>query len=345
MAEGAPGAAMARETAEAPEVVARLMRDCRPAVAELERLFTSRRPTHLVTSARGSSDHAAHYLKYLCEILLGLPCASVGASVASVYGARLDLEGCIVTAVSQSGASPDSLAFAAEVKRAGAPLITITNAADSPLGRLADVPLVLGAGPEESVAATKTFIASVALAARIIAAWAGSAEVVDACERLPEALARAASIAWPPLEDRLVGLGENASLYVLGRGPALAMAEEAALKLKETSGLHAEAYSTAEVVHGPMELIRPDFPVVLMAPPDAAAGTNRATAARLRAAGAEVYIAGHEPGDLPTAATAHPLLDPIAMIQSFYGCACRIAIRRGRDPDRPHLLSKVTRTL
>jgi len=337
MAEDAQ-TAMARETAQAPEVVARMLRDAAPAMAEVGKLFHTQKPSHIITSARGSSDHAAHYLKYLCEIVLGLPCASMGASVVSIYRRSLTLRQCIVVAISQSGASPDSLAFATEAKRAGVPVVSITNVPGSALAALADVAVELGAGPEQSVAATKTFIASAAMAARIVAAWADDQAFSDAFDSLPEALADANKRRWLAIE---AAAARAQSLYVLGRGPALAMAGEAALKLKETAGLHAEAYSSAEVIHGPMALIEPGFPVLLLAPQDAAYETNLATAERLRAAGADVHVVA----GLDFAVTGHTLLDPISIIQSFYGTAERIARARGRDPDHPKLLSKVTKTL
>ena len=339
------GTAMARETAEAPGVVARLMQDAAPALREAGKLFQAHKPSLIITCARGSSDHAAHYMKYLTEIVLGLPCASVGASVVSIYGRRLTLRGTIVVAISQSGASPDSLAFVAEAKRAGAPVVSITNMPASPLARLADVAIELGAGAETSVAATKTFIASAAIAARIVAEWGGDAAYRSAFERLPDALHAASGLQWSVLEDAVAAAR---SLFVLGRGPSLAMAGEAALKLKETCGLHAEAYSSAEVIHGPMALIEPGFPVLMFAPEDAALATNQATAARLRAAGAGVHVAcaaGADAHSLGYAATGHPLLDPISLIQTFYGSAERISRARGRDPDHPRLLSKVTKTI
>lgn len=331
--------AMARETAEAPEAVARMLERNGPAFAEIGRLFRGQKPSHLVTSARGSSDHAASYLKYLVEIELGLPCCSIGASVVSIYGTRLRLRDTVLVTISQSGRSPDILAFQADAKRAGVPTLAIVNDEASPLARGADLCLPLSAGPEKSVAATKTFIASAALAARLVAACAEDGALIAAAEKLPEALARATSLSWPAAEAALT---TASSLYVLGRGPSLAMAEEAALKLKETCTLHAEAYSAAEVLHGPMEIVGPGFPVLAFAPADASEATMLATLDRLAAAGAQVLRLG-APG-LPCAATMHTLLDPLAMILTFYAGAERIARARGRDPDRPRLLQKVTET-
>jgi glucosamine--fructose-6-phosphate aminotransferase (isomerizing) len=133
------------------------------------------------------------------------------------------------------------------------------------------------------------------------------------------------------------------SLYVLGRGPALPIAQETALKFKETCGIHAEAYSIAEVMHGPLELLGQDFPVLVYSPEDQSRATTRESIARIRATGADILVV--EEGGLPSARTAHPLLDPIAMIQTAYPCIETIARARGRDPDRPKLLKKVTETV
>lgn len=325
---------MAHEIAEAPEAVARMLATNRKALAELGRLYRDRKPSHIVTCARGSSDCAASYFKYLIEITLGLPCCSLGASVVSVYGARLALRDTLLLTISQSGQSPDILAFQAEAKRAGIPTLAVTNTEDSPLASEADLCLPLRAGPERSVAATKTFIASAAMAAALVAACGDDREFTGAVETLPEDLSHALATRWSEVEDVL---SPAASAYVLGRGPSLPMAQEAALKLKETSGLHAEAYSAAEVVHGPMELVEQGFPVLVFAPEDKAFATTRDTGQRLSQAGARVMTPDY-------IRTRHPLLDPISLIQTFYGSAERIARRRGRNPDKPRLLKKVTET-
>ena len=325
---------MAREIAEAPEAVARMLATNAKALAELGRLYAERKPTHIVTCARGSSDCAASYFKYLIEVTLGLPCCSVGASVVSVYGARLALRDTLLLTISQSGKSPDILAFQAEAKRAGVPTLAVTNTEESPLARDADLCLPLCAGVEQSVAATKSFITSAAMAAGLVAAASGDPRLSGALDALPDDLGRALALRWNEVEDMLA---PSHSSFVLGRGPSLPMAEEATLKLKETGGLHAEAYSAAEVLHGPMELVTPGFPVLIFAPKDQALATTQETARRLGEAGARVIMPDY-------AATRHPLLDPISLIQTFYGSAERISLRRGHNPDKPRLLKKVTET-
>src|SRR5262245_9808990 len=325
---------MAREIAEAPEAVARMLATNAKALAELGRLYRERKPSHIVTCARGSSDCAASYFKYLIEITLGLPCCSVGASVVSVYGAKLDLRDTLLLTISQSGKSPDIIAFQAAAKRAGVPTLAVTNTEDSPLAREADLCLPLCAGIEQSVAATKSFITSAAMGAGLVAAASGDAGLAGARQALPEDLGKALALRWSRAEDLLA---QSDSSFVLGRGPSLPMAQEAALKLKETGGLHAEAYSAAEVLHGPMELVSDGFPVLVLAPKDKALATTQETVRRLGEAGSQLIVTEY-------AATRHHLLDPISLIQTFYGSVECISRRRGRNPDRPRLLKKVTET-
>lgn len=326
---------MAIETAEAPEVVERMLRDNAQALADIGKLYRSRRPSHFITCARGSSDHAASYFKYLMEIVLEVPCCSIGASVVSIYASQLKLRDTLLVTISQSGKSPDILAVQAEARRAGVPTIAITNDPLAPLAKEADVCLPLYAGPELSVAATKTFIASAALVAAIIAKCDTTHRLSVAVQRLPEDLARANDLRWTGVEDTLA---VARSLFVLGRGPSLPMAQEAALKLKETCGVHAEAFSAAEVMHGPMELVEETFPILVFAPNDAALPTTTFTVGRLKDAGAVILQPAFRE-------TLHSALDPISMIQSFYGSVERIARTRGRNPDTPRMLKKVTETL
>jgi glucosamine--fructose-6-phosphate aminotransferase (isomerizing) len=203
----------------------------------------------------------------------------------------------------------------------------------------------LHAGREESPAATKSFIASVAAAASLIGAWANDQRLNGALDALPQTLEQARAQDWQAASGLLA---EAASLYVIGRGPSLAMAQEAALKLKETSGIHAEGFSAAEVMHGPLELVGKDFPVFAFCPADDAERTTLQAIDRIRQAGAKVIAAGRQDdGDisLSYARTAHPLLDPISLIQSFYALAELISRLRGRNPDQPRLLRKETATL
>jgi glucosamine--fructose-6-phosphate aminotransferase (isomerizing) len=337
--------AMATEIRETPGVIARFLDTERKTLEAVGARLRALDPPVLVTCARGSSDNASAYGKYLTEIILGVPVASIGPSIASVYGAPLRMKGATIVSVSQSGKSPDIVALQAAARRAGAFAIAIVNNAASPLALEADIVLPIHAGTERSVAATKTCLASAAAMAALVAAWSGDAALSGALARLPESLARAIDADWGEAFGPLVAAP---SAYVIGRGPSFPVAQEAALKLKETAVLHAEAYSSAEVMHGPLQLVAPGFPVIALRPSDAAHGPMGDTIARLTAVGAKVFTAEAglaAAGRLPVATTGHAFLDPLAMLTAFYGLAEKVARARGHDPDRPTQLRKVTETV
>jgi glucosamine--fructose-6-phosphate aminotransferase (isomerizing) len=201
----------------------------------------------------------------------------------------------------------------------------------------------LAAGTERSVAATKSFIASLAAIARIVAEWSDDDALRSDLRELPAQLNRAWELDWSPL---VAALRDVSDLYVLGRGVGYAVAQEAALKLKETSQLHAEAFSTAELRHGPMALVREGFPALMFSQSDETGRSVEDTAAGLVERGAHVLLAGGQAAGatlLPTIRCA-PLLEPILEIQSFYRAANALALARGLDPDRPPHLAKVTET-
>nr|WP_210272788.1 SIS domain-containing protein [Chthonobacter rhizosphaerae] len=337
--------AMARETAEAPEAVARLIDREHGRIADLGRRIRELDPPVVATCARGSSDHAAGYLKYALELTTGVPVASIGPSVASVYGAPLRLTGGVLVTISQSGKSPDVVALQAAAKRSGALTVAFVNVEASPVGEAADVTIPLHAGPETSVAATKSFIASVAAAAALTAAITGDAALEAAVRRLPETLAGALKTDWSAADETFRTAG---SLFVVGRGPGFPIAQETALKAKETAAIHAEAFSTAEVMHGPLRLVENRFPVLALAPDDRAAEANRDGIGRLIKAGGTVFTATaiDMPGTrLATMPTGHGLTDPISIALSVYRFMERVTRARGLDPDAPLNLAKVTETV
>ena len=221
---------MAREAAEAPDAVARFLQRNGDALREIGAHLRRQPPPVIITSARGSSDSAAGYFKYLTEILTGIPCSSVGASVVSVYGAKLQLKNGLCVTVSQSGKSPDIVALQDAARKAGALTVALVNVEDSPAANAADICLALHAGPELSVAATKSFIVSLVAGAAIVAHWLDRKDLLAAIEMLPGQLATAARIDWPEAVDLATGAE---SLYVVARGPSLPVATETALKLKK----------------------------------------------------------------------------------------------------------------
>lgn len=306
-------------------------------------------PRAVVTCARGSSDHAATYAKYLIETRARVVTASAAPSVSSVYGIRQDLRDCLFIAISQSGRSPDLLASVAAAKASGAKVLALCNSCDSPLVAAADWVIDLRAGPELSVAATKSYLATLAALARLVAAWTADDVFQKEIEGLPALMEASWSLDWSAALDVL---RPAAHLYVIGRGFGLGAAQEVALKFKETCGLHAEAFSSAEVRHGPLALIGPGFPTLFLLQNDATRPGVENAAGELAKRGLDVLIAGARstsrtgPGamHLPTLAAAAEL-GPILNVQSAYRLIATLSVQRGFDPDHPAHLRKVTETI
>ena len=336
---------MAREVAEIPQASRRFLTESQPALQAAAAAMRAIDPGLIVTVARGSSDHAATYLKYAVELVAGVPVASVGPSVASVYGRPLRLGGAVCVGISQSGRSPDIVEMMRAAGAGGALSVAITNFADSPMALASAHCLPLLAGVEKSVAATKTFVTSVLAGLALVAEWQEDDALRAAVAGLPEAFEAALALDWSALAARLT---RAQSAYVLGRGPAFAIANESALKLKETCGLHAEAYSAAEVLHGPSAIVQAGFPVLALAVGDAAEAGVVQTAERLAAQGADVFITGSQAAGavtLPMVAGLHPLVAPLVLTVAFYNFVEALARRRGFDPDTPPHLRKVTETV
>jgi len=301
-------------------------------------------PRAVVTCARGSSDHAATFAKYLIETRLSILTSSAAPSVSSVYDSTLNLAGTVFLAISQSGASPDLLATVRAARNAGALVVALVNAESSPLAQTADFTIPLCAGMERSVAATKSYIASLSAIIQLVGSWARDTELLGALREAPDLLEKAWSLDWSAAVTRLRFAGD---LYVIGRGLGLGVAQEAALKFKETCGLHAEAVSSAEVRHGPMALIRAGFAVLMFTQNDETRAGVESLATELAARRADVMLAGSKVPRavaLPTQ-SANPVLEPMLIVQSFYRMVNALALARGRNPDQPPYLNKVTETV
>jgi glucosamine--fructose-6-phosphate aminotransferase (isomerizing) len=335
---------MFREAAQAPQAVRAQLAANAAQVARLAERLRKTPPRAVVTCARGSSDHAATFARYLIETRLGLLTSSAAPSVSSVYATATDLAGTLMLTISQSGASPDLLAVVAQARKAGARIVALVNAEESPLAQLADELLPLHAGPERSIAATKSFLASLAAIVQLVAAWSNDRALAAALEGVPQLLTHAWQLDWSALVTRLTAAN---NLYVIGRGLGLGVAQEAALKFKETCGLHAEAVSAAELRHGPMALVRAGFPLLVFSQDDESRPGITQLAAELAAQGADVLLAGTHlahTSELPTEA-AYPVIEPLLFAQSFYRAANALSLARGYDPDAPPHLRKVTETL
>ncbi|WP_034338489.1 SIS domain-containing protein [Deinococcus misasensis] len=338
---------MLQETREAPQVIRRLLEQNQSRVEQLWQVIQERQPLFAVTIARGSSDHASLYLKYAIELTLGIPVASFAPSVSSVYKRTLNLQRGLVIAISQSGASPDVVESVRSAREGGAITLAITNNVDSPLAKTAEFLLPMQAGPERAVAATKSFVASAAAFLHLLAE--GDADLKEALHALPEVQEQALH-----LEDTLRLTADRyryaSSMVILARGPHFGIAHESALKLKETTGIHAEAYSTAEFSHGPTRIIEQGFPILAYQTRDVTHPLNEQAYQDLEARGADLLTIGAS-SDLKratqiiTPASAHPLLDPLVNILPFYLFSGHVALARNLNPDNPPHLKKVTLTV
>jgi glutamine---fructose-6-phosphate transaminase (isomerizing) len=271
--------------------------------------------------------------------------ASAAPSVSSVYAASPQLGDALYLAISQSGRSPDLVQHARMARGAGAQVLALVNVVDSPLAAVAHRVIPLHAGPERSVAATKSYIGALSAILHLAARWRAEDGLLKAVAALPAGLKDAWSQDW---SAALEVLARARNLFVIGRGLGLGIAQEAALKFKETCGLHAEAFSAAEVRHGPMTLVGPDFPVLCFVQQDDTLQGLDELVAEFRARGARVFVAS--PVDatvdvLPVSRASHPACTPVLAIQSFYRMVNALALRRGRNPDVPPHLNKVTETL
>lgn len=333
---------MEAEARETPAVAARIVSRQGERLKELGGKLRTLAPRYALAAGRGSSDAAALLAKYLFEMRLGLPTASVAPSVHSIYGAQLKLEKALLVAISQSGRSPDLVDFCRSAVGDGVLRVGLINDAASPLASAVDFTVPLEAGPEKSVAATKSCIAAMVLVFGLVAHWRWDSDLIAAFERSPSVLSDALAQDWSAADAFLDGDGP---VYVVGRGPGLAIAAEAALKLKETNGLHAEAVSAAEIRHGPLALAGPDLRVIVFAQRDAALNGLLQTATDLEQKGCRVMLVSAALATpTPLKPDAEPTLELLSMLLRFYLFANDAAIRRGRSPDHPPLLTKVTET-
>ncbi len=335
---------MLHEAHEAPAAVAVQLAHNENEYSDFGAFLREHSPGSIVTVARGSSDHAAQFMAYLIMARLGRLVTSLPMSLITLYQSQIVCDGLVSMAFSQSGQSPDLVAPTRFFSQGGACTAAFVNDPDSPLALAAQRVFPLHAGAESSVAATKSFITQLVAGARVVAAWQQDVGLQTALTALPETLTRAAGADW---SIAVQSLRDVDRLFVIGRGTGLPVAMEAALKFKETCGIQAEAFSGAEVRHGPMALIEEGYPLLVLAPRGPAQAGLIALADEMRTRGARVLLAapsGTLGATLPIAETGSIDLDPISVIQSFYPMVEALARARGMNPDQPPHLAKVTRT-
>ncbi len=339
-----PGHLMAAEIAEQPQVWRRLLTDGLDPIRAAADRITRTAPRFAQLVARGTSDHAALYAKYLIEIKHGLPAGLVSPSTVTVYGARPDLRDVLYIAVSQSGGSPD-LVRSVEVARAqGALTVAVTNNAASDLAAAAEIHIDVLAGSERSVAATKSYTAEL-LALQLLLGGGDS----RGTEALPE-LGEAVLACGEQVREVAQRYRFAQRLVTTARGYSYPTAREAALKLMETSYLSAQAFSGADLLHGPLATVDPQVPVLAIVPDSAGGQAMQPVLERLAERHADVFgvgapaaLAGLAGGiALPTVSDE---LSPLLEILPLQQLALHLALARGGDPDQPRGLRKVTETL
>ena len=337
------------EIAEQPAVLAGLLRASEGAIAAAARDIRHRAPRYAVLAARGSSDNAARYAQHLLGRLCGLPVALATPSLHTLYDAPPRYRDALVIGISQSGASPDVVAVVEAGTRDGSVSVAITNDPHSPMATAAQHVIELGVGQERSVAATKTYTASLGAVAALAAAIAGDAERSVQLEAIPDALARQLALTDGPEAAAAASTGW-ARLASIGRGANYATAFEAALKIKELTGVAAEPYSPADFLHGPIAVVDEGFPVLAVAAGGPALSGIGEVLASVRRRGGTTWAiaddpaaAAEETGCLALVPTPE-WLSPLVAVVPAQLLAVAAAERRGLDVDRPFGLQKVTRT-
>ncbi|MFQ3610178.1 MAG: SIS domain-containing protein [Fimbriimonadales bacterium] len=341
---------MHREIQEQPAVLERIALEEWGAVRTLAQQIRQREVRYIVLAARGTSDNAAQYFKYLFEIENGIPCGLAAPSVVTLYRAPLNLRDCLVVGISQSGEAPDVIEYLSSARASGAMTVAISNNPASPLAQVAEFHLFIRAGTEQSVAATKTYTGTLGLIYLLSEALKGTPDAVQRLIQTAEQVKRVLELnsTFSQVVDRYRYVRECVSL---ARGMNQCTAQETALKLIETCYVMCKAYSVADFMHGPFALVEPGFPCLLFAPDGATFPTVLESALKLREGGAETITFAHHPEILQLART--PIEVPIEVPESVspivYAVlgqmfAYHLAVARDLNPDQPRGLQKVTRT-
>ncbi len=327
---------MEQEAKQTPSVIEKQLNSNQDLVMNLGKKLREIAPKMAMIIGRGSSDHAGVFGKYLIEIEVGIPTSSAAPSVASIYGKQLKLDQALVIVISQSGRSPDILAQAKMAKAGGAFCVALVNDESSPLGEIVDQVIPLKAGAELSVAATKSYLATLSALLQLVAYWTENKALIAALTTLPAAMQQ---IIDSPAQLTPEAIKNVNNMVVLARGLGFAIAKEMALKLKEVSSIHAEAFSSAEFLHGPVTLVEQGLAILNCAIKDEGAQSHQQQINEVAQRGADLINMSQVENDL------HPRIAPLVVLQRFYLDVAKVAVSRGFNPDEPKGLKKVTRTL
>jgi glutamine---fructose-6-phosphate transaminase (isomerizing) len=341
------GSKMFAEIREQPEVLERILDEGWGKILSATRVLRQGNLRSVMIAARGTSDNAALYAKYLFEVLLGVPTALASPSSFTLYESKMNLDEVLVVGISQSGESQDVLETIRSSAERGANTLTVTNNEESAMAKVAQHHFFLHAGKEESVAATKTYTAELMMLYLFVCALKGEEKLGHEVRRLPELSQKVLEAEWEGTERYRYA----EYMVVTSRGYNLATAEEAALKLMETTYVVAQAFSAADLRHGPIAMIGHDFPVLAIAPPGKAQPAMRSLVENLRDRGAELVVVSDERTMLDKASAKFPVpglvaeeLSPILCAIPIQLLAENLARLKGLNPDSPRGLSKVTET-
>lgn len=342
---GTPGRLMRLEIDEQPAALRRLVNNGSQTIRAVSQAIRRRQPRFVLLAGRGTSDNAALYAKYLIEVRLGLPAGLVSLSTLTTYAAQPHMEDVLWIAVSQSGSSPDLVESTATARRTGALTLAVTNGSGSDLERVSELHLDVLAGPEAAVAATKTYTCQLLSLWMLIDGWAGGDG--RAADAVPELAAEAVS------SREVLEIAERyrfaSSMIITGRGYGYPTAREAALKLMETSYLSAHAFSGADLMHGPVAMVDPARPVLVVLTPGAGGQAMEPVMRRLVERRADITVIGTPPADIRVPHVAAGIgtveeLSPVTQIIPLQNLAYALAVERHNNPDQPRGLQKVTRT-
>lgn len=327
---------MAQEALSSPDVIAKQLVANRESCELLSEKIRQFSPSLVYVIGRGSSDHAGVFAKYLIEIELGIPVAAAAPSVSSIYNTQLSLEQALVIVISQSGRSPDILTQAQAAKNSGALCIALVNDQHSPLANMANFVLPLHAGEEKAIAATKSYLATLSALLQLVSHWKQDACLLDALDELPKHLYQAIDCSSQLNFEYLHTLRH---CVVLGRGLGYAISREIALKLKEVCGIHAEAFSSAEFLHGPVTLVEKALSIIDVSVQDESISSHKQQIAEVGKRGATLIHLSQAGFNM------HPRIAPLSILQRFYIDIECISKEMGLDPDNPVGLKKVTKTV
>jgi len=340
---------MEKEALQSPLIIEEQLQTNKKLLLQIAKSLQKKEIDFVQTIARGSSNNAAHFAKYLFENNLNIITCPAELCMRTVYKAKLNLKNSLVLAISQSGESPDLIEYLSYAKERSATTIAIVNSPNSPLAKIAEIVIPIHAGKEKAVAATKSFLATLSALIQLIGHIKNDKQLLALINKLPERLYECLD---PLSEPFIKTFAKTKNLFVIARGYLLPIAKEIALKFKETCAIHAEAYSSAEILHGPMAMVDENFHGLFLFQKDESRKFTLDVFQKFAKLKARTF--SFLPADLLmqtntdkffiTPRSLHPVCDPLIQIQTFYPLCAKLSLIKNKNPDKPQNISKVTKT-